>query len=234
MQNVSADYINILAGSHWFECSITVDGRNSIVTESDLFSVVISHKLFDTTPQIGTAVAAEIEIKMIDPSFTIPTMAKIQPYVRACNETQQSEWIRQGVFYVDTRERTKDDTGLSILTIHGYDGMLKAEQMFDGGNTITGDSTDTSMLDYIASKIGTSVDSRTYTIMNKAYTVPLPTGYTYREILGYIASMYAGCFIMTEEGKLRLVALYDIPPETNYLIDNVGNAITFGGDRILV
>lgn len=233
MWQMSSTYTNILAGDHWFECSLTFDGRYG-VDESRLLSVVISHKLFDNTPKVGTAVAAEIDIKMLEPSFTIPEMSKVRAYVRACNETEQSEWLWQGLFYVDTRERTKDDTGLSILTIHGYDGMLKGEQMFDGGNTITGDSTDTVLLNYIANKMDVFVDTRTYPIMNKAYTIPLPTGYTYREILGYIASMYAGCFIMTEEGNLRLIALYDIPPETNYLIDNVGNAIIFGGDRILV
>jgi hypothetical protein len=46
--------------------------------------------------------------------------------------------------------------------------------------------------------------------------------------------MYVGAFIMTDEGKLRLVSILELPPETNYLIDEVGDAITFGGDRILV
>jgi len=79
-----------------------------------------------------------------------------------------------------------------------------------------------------------SVDSRTTTLMDKAYSIPLPTGYTYREVLGYIASMYVGCFVMSDTGKLRLVTITELPPETNYLIDQTGDAITFGGDRILV
>lgn len=233
MQNVSALYTNILAGDHWFETKIVIDGVGTF-PESQLFSVSTTHQMFDTTPKVGMAVAGQIDIKMLYPTVSIPTMACIRPYVRACNDTDQSEWLPQGVYYIDTRERTRDDTGLSFLTIHGYDAMLKSEQMFDGGSTITGDSTDTTIVAFIAGKMGVSVDTRTYTLMNKAYTVPLPTGYTYREVLGYIASMYAGCFIMTEEGKLRLVGFYDIPPETSYLIDNAGNAITFGGDRILV
>ena len=233
MQNVSALYTSILAGDHWFETKIVIDGVGTF-NESQLFSVSTNHQMFSTTPKVGMAVAGQIDIKMIYPTAGIPTMACIRPYVRACNATQQSEWLPQGVYYIDTRERTKNDTGLSLVSIHGYDAMLKAEQMFDGGSTITGDSTDTTLVAFIAGKMGVSVDSRTYTLMNAAYTFPLPTGYTYREVLGYIASAYAGCFIMTEEGKLRLVAIYDIPPETNYLIDHAGNAITFGGDRILV
>jgi hypothetical protein len=163
---------------------------------------------------------------------TIPAMAKLLPQVRACNATQQSEWISQGVYYIDTRERTVTEYGESVLELHGYDAMLKAEQMYNG--RITGDSTDIQMVNEIAYQMGVSVDSRTTALMTAAYTIPLPTGYSYREVLGYIASMYVGCFIITDEGKLRLVSITELPPETNYLIDEQGDAITFGGDRILV
>ena len=55
-----------------------------------------------------------------------------------------------------------------------------------------------------------------------------------REVLENIAAMYAGSFIMSDTGELLLVTMFGIPKETSYLIDNVGFAITFGGDRILV
>ncbi len=232
MQNVSALYNTIISdANHWFETKLVIDNVGTF-TEDQLFQVVTTHAMFDNTPKVGMAVAGEIEVKMLYPSVSIPTMACLRPYVRACNETQQSEWIPQGVYYIDTRERSRDDTGLSLLTIHGYDAMLKAEQMYNG--RITGNSTDIQMVTEIAYQLGVSLDSRTNTLMNASYTIPLPTGYTYRQVLGYIASMYAGCFIMTDDGKLRLVTIYELPPETNYLIDNAGNWITFGGDRILV
>lgn len=231
MQSVSSLYINITAGDHWFETKLVIDGIGTF-DETQLFRMTTNHEMFGNTPKVGLAVSGEIDIQMLYPSVSIPVMACLRPYVRACNKTQQSEWIPQGVYYIDTRERTKDDTGLSFLTIHGYDAMLKAEEVYNG--RITGTSTDTQMVNEIAFQMGVSVDSRTAAIMNKSYAIPLPTGYTYRQVLGYIASMYAGCFIMTDEGKLRLVTLYELPPETNYLIDNAGNWITFGGDRILV
>ena len=46
--------------------------------------------------------------------------------------------------------------------------------------------------------------------------------------------MYAGCFVMSDLGELRLVALNGIPAETRYLIAAAGQPITFGGVRILV
>lgn len=233
MQTTSALYQSIISGdNHWFETRLVIEGAGTF-GETDLFSISTSHQMFHGSPTIGSAVAGEIQIKMAYPqSVSIPTMARLMPQVRVCNATQHSEWIAQGIYYIDTRERTKNNDGLNILTIHGYDAMLRAEQMYAG--RITGNSTDIQMVNEIAYQMGVSVDARTTALMTNAYTIPLPTGYSYREVLGYIASMYVGCFIMSDEGKLRLVSLLELPHETNYLIDQIGNAITFGGDRILV
>jgi len=233
MQTTSALYQSIIGSdNHWFETRLVIEGAGTF-GETELFSISTSHQMFHGSPTIGSAVAGEIQIKMVYPqSVTIPTMATLRPQVRVCNATQQSEWLAQGVYFVDTRERTVTDTGESVLELHGYDAMLKAEQMYNG--RITGTSTDIRMVNEIAYQMGVSVDSRTTTLMDKAYSIPLPTGYTYREVLGYIASMYVGCFVMSDTGKLRLVTITELPPETNYLIDQTGDAITFGGDRILV
>lgn len=233
MQTTSALYQSIIADdNHWFETRLVIDGV-WIYGEADLFSISTSHQMFHGTPTIGSAVAGEIDVKMVYPqNVTIPTMAKLMPQVRVCNESQQSEWIAQGIYYIDTRERTVSEANEDVLVLHGYDAMLKAEQMYNGD--ILGDSTDVEMVDEIANQLGLSVDSRTYDLMTDAYTIPLPVGYTYREILGYIAAMYVGCFIINETGELRLVSIMELPPETNYLIDQDGDAITFGGDRILV
>lgn len=232
MQTTSALYQTIIAGDHWFETRLIIDGVGTY-GETDLFAMSTTHEMFHNSPTIGSAVAGEITVKMVYPQdVTIPAMAKLLPQVRACNATQQSEWISQGVYYIDTRERTVTEYGESVLELHGYDAMLKAEQMYNG--RITGDSTDIQMVNEIAYQMGVSVDSRTTALMTAAYTIPFPTGYSYREVLGYIASMYVGCFIITDEGKLRLVSITELPPETNYLINEQGDAITFGGDRILV
>lgn len=154
-------------------------------------------------------------------------------YSASTYTTQYSEWLPKGVYYIDTRETTKNGDGLNILTIHGYDAMLFAEQDF-AGTSLDFPALDTDIVEEIASTMGVQVDERTYDLMTDAYTLPLPSGYSLREILGYIASMYVGSFIMSETGELRLVSILELPPETNYLIDNAGDAITFGGDRILV
>lgn len=232
MQNTSSLYRTILADpKSWFETQLIIDGVGTI-DESQLISIETSIAMFRGAPTIGMAVSGEIDVEMFLPSTGLPSMACIRPQVRVCNESQQSEWLPQGVFYIDTQEHTKNSDNLDVLTIHGYDAMLKAEQMYNG--RITGDSIDIDMVDEIAYQLGVELDSRTTALMTAAFTIPFPVGYTYREILGYIASMYVGCFIMTDEGKLRLVSVLELPEETNYLIDQIGDAITFGGDRILV
>lgn len=235
MQDTSAitNWDTIVAvDNFWYETRLVIDGVGTY-GETELFAMSTTHEMFHNSPTIGSAVAGEITIKMVYPqNVTIPSMAKLLPQVRVCNGTLTSGWLSQGVYYIDTRERTVTDYGESVLELHGYDAMLKAEQMYNG--RITGDSTDIQMVNEIAYQMGVSVDSRTTALMTAAYTIPLPTGYSYRELLGYIASMYVGCFIITDEGKLRLVSITELPPETNYLIDEQGDAITFGGDRILV
>ena len=232
MQSVSELYKSIVAGDHQFECKVEIQGAGTI-DKTGIVRIETGIAVFQDAPKVGTAVSAEIDLEVIAPDATIPRMAEIKPQVRAYNSTQTSEWIKQGVFYVDTRVQNVSEHGETTLVIHGYDAMLKAERIFASEN-ITGDSTDVDMVDEIASHIGVDVDARTYDIMTEGYTVPLPTGYSDREVLGYIASMYVGFFIITDEGKLRLVSLLELPPEVNYLVTEDGEPITFGGEMILV
>lgn len=262
MQETSALYRQILATEpHWFETSVVIgesgdlvteggdiilfggtailvarSGPESGFTENELFSVRTSIQMFQEDPEIGKAIAQEIEVKMLNPSGDIPNMGLIVPYVRVCSENAVSEWIQQGVFYIDTREISDNNQSVVTITIHGFDAMLTAEQYYTdtGLDWSSGTVSDVDMIDSIASIMDIEVDSRTYDIANMGYRIPLPISYTLREILGYIASMYAGCFIINEIGQLRLVSILELPAETNLLIDQVGDYIVFGEDRIIV
>lgn len=149
-------------------------------------------------------------------------------------EELTSEWIPQGVYFIDTRKVTANNNGLDILTLHGYDAMLKTEQPYSSNDTV-GDATDTQYVQAIADAIGVEVDSRTWEIMI-GYTIPFPLGYSMREVLGFIATSYVGCFVMTDEGKLRLVSLLGLPEYSreSLLADEYDDIIIFGEDAILV
>lgn len=259
MQQTSLLYRQILASEpHWFETSIVIGESGVLITEyadvitfggtaiivsrnspdsgyreERLVSVKTSSRMFDDSPTVGQAIAQEIEVQMIKPATDIGTMAQVVPYVRVCNAENVSEWIQQGVFYIDTREETHDVSGLTIMTFHGFDAMLMTEQYYSV-SSLSFPAVDTAVVSEIANKIGVTVDSRTWTIMTNAYRVQAPTAYTYREVLGYIAAMYVGSWIISETGQLRLVSLLELPVETNLLVDSIGDYIVFGVDRIKV
>lgn len=244
MQNTSALYKEIVSQSnHWFETSLVIGGSGGLngqtdaitVDETSLMALSTNHSVFNkSTPVVGSAISGEIDIQMLNPSVDIPKMARLAPYVRATNGVQYSEWLPKGVYYIDTRNTSHNSNGLDILTIHGYDSMLMFEQDYPSDNSHNYPLLDIDMVRFIASTINIGVDPRTVDRMNKGYTFPLPLGYSCREMLGIIAASYGGNFIISDENELLLIKLGDLPPETNYLVDHVGDAIVFGSDRILV
>ena len=202
--------------------------------ESLLMSVSTSPSAFtEESPSVGNCVSAEIDVTMLKPFGDIPEMARISPYTRLTDGKRYSEWIQKGVFYIDTRGKVEDGSSIEKIQIHGYDDMLKAEQDYPE-STLDWPARDIDVVREIADFLGVSIDSRTIPIINRGYRINYPAGYSCRDTLGYIAAMYAGCFVMSDLGELRLITIHGIPKETRYLIEPTGFAITFGGDRILV
>lgn len=209
-------------------------GADAGYTESMLKSVTTLSQVFSRNkPEVGCCVSSELDLVMIKPAGDIPRMAQVVPYVRLSNGIVHSEWIQKGVYYVDTRANNADDSTIRVLKLHCYDAMLKAEQDYIG-DRLQWPSTDLQVVQDIAELMEVSIEPETAQLLNRAYEVQLPVGYTRREVLGYIAAMYAGCFIMSDAGELRLLRLNGIPKETRYLIDQNGFTLTFGGIRIRV
>lgn len=183
---------------------------------------------------IGNCCARQIDFE-IYPQGTIPRQAQIEVYVRLVLGEQVSEWIPKGVFFFSTR---KTDRITGVLSVHGYDAMLKAEETWldSSYDTETWPMPAATAVNDIASRMGVAVDSRT--VLDASFPMQYPVDddgdMTMREALGRIAVANAGNWIITDEGKLLLVGLNSIPKETNYLVTEAGSAITFGGVRILV
>ena len=183
---------------------------------------------------IGNCCARQIEFE-IYPQGTIPRQAKIEVYMRLRLGEQVSEWIPKGVFFFSTR---KTDRITGVLSVHGYDAMLKAEETWldSSYDTKTWPMPAATAVADIAARMGVEVDSRT--VLDAAFPVQYPVDdegdMTMREALGRIAVANAGNWTITDEGKLLLVGLNSMPAETHYLITETGSAIPFGGVRILV
>lgn len=183
---------------------------------------------------IGNCCARQFDFA-IYPQGEIPRQAKIEVYMRLRLGEQVSEWILKGVFFFSAR---KIDRKTGVLSVHGYDAMLKAEQTWldSSYDAETWPMPAATAVADIAARMGVAVDSRT--VLDAAFPMQYPVDdegdMTMREALGRIAVANAGNWIITDEGKLLLVGLNSMPAETNYLITEGGSAITFGGVRILV
>lgn len=232
MQNTSTLYKTLLAdGRHKKEIKLTIAGVDYGM--EDIETVSTSGGLF-TGLSIGGTASRQIDMS-IYPKGPIPRRAQIQVFTRLVLETQVSEWIPKGVFFFSTRQ-TDHKTGL--MTVTGYDAMLKTEETWLNSDydTASWPMPAQEAVEDIASRIGVEVDSRT--VLSTAFPVQYPVDddgdMTMREVLGRIAVANAGNWIITDVGKLLLVGLTSAPPETYYLVTEGGDAITFAGIRILV
>lgn len=229
MQTTSSLYQEILQSPlHIKEVKVLVSSVE--YGEDRIVSLKTARSLFqENTLSIGGAVASEIDLVLYRPG-KIPKMAELKPFYRLVSGKQSTEWIQKGVFYIDTRV---PDNEADTLTIHGFDGMLKSEQVWEPVQSLSFPMSHRAAVREIARLMGVPVDNPQD--ISDRYTLDYPAnGYTLRSVLRFVAAAHGGNFIMTDAGALRLVTLYGLPPETNYLVTEYGDAITFGGVRILV
>lgn len=238
MQQTSAIYQELLSAYQDGTPNVKFETRLAIgdvsYDETLLASMTADYQIFsEESPSVGNCVSSELDVEMLKPSSDLPPQARLTPYVRLTDGIRYSEWIQKGVFYIDTREKLEDGSSVEKIRIHAYDDMLKAEQDYPE-SSLAWPARDIDVVREIARFIGVPLDPRTEPIINRGYLIEYPAGYTCRDVLGYIAAAYAGCFVMSDLGELRVITIYGIPKETRYLINSSGDAITFGGDRILV
>lgn len=230
MQAGSALYDSLLRNpNHSKEAKVSVSGVDyghskieSLRTYGGIFS----------EPDIGTCASRQIDLVITEPG-DIPKGAEIRLFARLRAEDSVSEWIPKGVFYISTR-KTNKITG--ALEIHGFDAMRRAMALWEIDPLDNWPMTQTAAVNSIVQQMGIFLDSRT--VLQSGF----PVGYPVDEngdldmidILEGIAVCNAGNWIITDEGKLLLLRFGDIPPETNYLVTEYGDAITFGGVKILV
>ena len=175
---------------------------------------------------IGNATTAQLDISLY--AQDIPRGATIKRYIRLRNGDRVSEWLPKGVFFVNYRAHDGD-----YWAVEAYDAMRKAEAVWEPDQNLEFPMSMPAAVAEFARIMGVEIDSRTS--LNSAYTIDYPANeYTIRQELCFIAAAHGGNWVMTGEGKLLLVPLRSIPGETSYLVTERGDAITFGGVRILV
>lgn len=221
MQTVPAKWNDILAGDYQVDFKTVINGKT--YTYGEIKSARITKSMMDKLT-IGQATSAMLDM-VFEPNGTIPTAAEIKCYIRLKDYGDvATDWLPFGTFYIDTR--STDAYGW--MTITAYDAMLKAEQDYID-NSGTYPMAMSAAVNYICGKMGVELDSRSQIA---PYTVDSPTEvYTMREVLCGIAAASGGNFVITEEGKLRLIRLAsptnsdDVPVMS---CDILGDTVTIG------
>lgn len=203
MQNKSELFESILASRAYTVVSKAVIDGVEYPEGSGFVSAAVSGSLFaENKPSVGSCVSRQVDIIIRNPA-NFSRMAKIQLFSRVEQGEQTSEWIPKGVFYIDTRQ--SDDVSRA-LSLHGYDAMLKASPNYIDVDEDSGSWPRKCrvVVEDIAYRMGVELDERTVLQDYDVGYMPLTSG---REILGWIAAMHGGNWIITDEGKLRLVPL---------------------------
>lgn len=183
-------------------------------------------------PDIGCCASRQIDLSLRK-FGGIPCSAKIQVFVRLAAGERVSEWIPKGVFFISTRRK---DRRSGFLELHGFDAMRRAGDVWDIDPYANWPMSQQEAAADIARQMGVELDPRT--VLSNDFPVAYPVDengdMAMQDVLEGIAVCNAGNWVITDEGKLLLLRLGDIPPETSYLVTEHGRAITLGGVRILV
>ena len=190
---------------------------------SDVSSCKSEHPLFDKL-SVGNTCSAELDITFW-PKGTIPKMAKIVPYVIAESGTE----TKLGEFWTDTREQVGDR-----LHIIAYDAMMRGDIVWVPDDKLQFPMPMDQAVQVICDLMGLELDSRT--VLSSSYTIDHPANdWTLRDVLGFIGAAHGGNWIITAAGKLLLIPLFAPATGTvNYLANEDGDPILFGGEAILV
>lgn len=203
--------------------------------EDEIFSLKTSRKLFTSSnPTVGNAVVGRLDAVIKIPNVTIPKAANIKPYIRVFNDSLTSGWLQKGDFYFYQRMIDEDSGTMSIIA---FDALFRGNQAYPSSSLVWDDTHPYAwqVVNEILGFLDITAESDTLTRLSNAnYVVQFPAQYSMRDVLGSIAAMYGGNFIITNDGLLRLVGFADLPFETYYLVTGDGAPITFGGTKILL
>lgn len=141
---------------------------------------------------IGNTCASSVTFSIYMPTVSLEN--KEITVFEGVKVNEEIQYIQLGIFTV-----TKQTSDREYTSYEAYDRMYKADMPYFSDMTFP--STDKAILNEICGKLGISLATsitNTHTITDK------PQGYTYREIIGYIA-MLQGCnAVINSDGNLEL------------------------------
>ena len=218
MQTTSETWKSLWAnGNAWLETKAVIAG----VEYTDISAPAINRAAMQGGLRVGNAVSASLSLA-VRTTGDIPKSAPVEILMRLTDGTTSSEWLPAGAFYISKRAR---DPVAGVQSFECYDALLKSNAALDevpwttenGEQITTEDDVPimfnafyprdmASLVTDIAIMLGVELDARTVINTGAEYVVSNPAaGSTIRDLLGIVAAAHGGNWIITPEGKLRLV-----------------------------
>lgn len=191
MKNLSTAMTEIVKGnSARYYSKYVVDGKEHTETLNNFkFQNMINPNNEIT---IGNTCASSVAFSIYMPTVSLEN--KEITVFEGVKVNEEIQYIQLGIFTV-----TKQTSDGEYTSYEAYDRMYKADMPYFSDMAFP--STDKAILNEICSKLGISLATNivtTHTISDK------PQGYTYREIIGYMA-MLQGCnAVINSDGNLEL------------------------------
>lgn len=165
---------------------------------ADLYSIAVSGGLCpEDVFSIGNVMCRKLDVTIKPKATPIPKMANVDLYMRYNGDSGPTEWLPKGKHLIDTRQKTN-----GRLRLECYDKALMMEKPFIQTEEVP--DFPMPMLD----AMGIICNRLNLTFENPegiSGVIEYPNELTMREVAGYIASANGGNFVLTDEGKLRLV-----------------------------
>lgn len=173
----------------------TIYDGNTIDSEN----LSIQRLLFKDKLSLGNVTVATLTCSIL-PQGAIPKMAQITAESRTVLGTQQTNWVAEGTFFIDTREELYD----GWLSIVAYDDALKMEQPFLDQELEKGEwpMPMVNAVAEVATRIGVQLDTRNS--IPSSYMMEYPNELTMREVMSNIAAACGGNFHITPNRTLYL------------------------------
>lgn len=196
-----------------FRTKATINGVE--YTDSKIVDFKVEDRMtLSDSFEIGTAIPSKLTFRL-RVAEELPANAQIVPYVALSLASMTwmeaniswdsdpypwtggvTEWLPLGEFYVDSRDKVND-----VWEYTCYDKLVYADQPYI--SSLTYPASQQAVFDEVCGRLGFTYDSSV--VINPAYIVPIaPTGFTMRQVLGYIAGANCASLFMGKNGLLKM------------------------------
>lgn len=201
MYNTSQNYKNyIKEPSRMFESKIILGSRT--LNNDDVIQLKTELQQPSNGFTLGSCISKSLELTLNNNGGAYASVGIVNVSL-GLKMGELIEYIPQGIFNIDKVEKT-DYT----VKVTAYDNMIKFETAYS-------EKYDNPTLKQVIQQLqditGVEFDS---SVTIPSYTLNKLSGYTCREILGYVASLMGGNAYITREGKLTIVT----PVEVDYTV----------------